>query len=491
VTSLDGALAWDFGTQSLIAQLFCGLVELSPQLDVMPDVAQSWEVLDGGARYVFHLRDDVTWSDGVPVTAGDFEYAWKRRLDPATGSPEANQLYVIRGARAFHRGQGVRDQVGVNAIDEGTLVVELERPTGYYLQLLATTDAFPVPRHAVEMHGESWTEPSKIVSNGPFRLESWQPGESLVLVRNPTYHGRFTGNLERVELTQSTDEITRVPLEMYEAGSLDCVGLWRVPMRERESFRQSHADEILFTPQLVTCYVLLFPAEPPLDDVRVRRALVLATDRDSLSDVVWGGTDVPATGGLVPQGMPGHSPGIGLPYDPKGARQLLAEAGYAGGRAFPPMVVFSARWYWEEALKNLQAQWLENLGVQTTWQIVDPVDYADWSRTPRREHPHLSLGGWNADYPDPDNFLRVTIEGLRRRWDNLAYERLIEEASRLTDQAERMALYRQADRMLIEEAVVMPITYGRLHLLVKPWVARYALSPMRNASYKDVILEPH
>ena len=158
-TRLDPAFADAQGSIELVQQLFSGLVALSPEMDVLPDVARTWKVLDGGCRYLFNLRDDVRWSDGVPVTARDFEYAWKRALDPATGSTVANLLYDVKGAQPFHRGEASDpDRVGVRALDNSTLEVELEGPTGYFLYLLANPVTLPVPRHVVEKLGEAWTE---------------------------------------------------------------------------------------------------------------------------------------------------------------------------------------------------------------------------------------------------------------------------------------------------------------------------------------------
>jgi ABC-type oligopeptide transport system substrate-binding subunit len=342
----------------------------------------------------------------------------------------------------------------------------------------------------VEAHGEAWTEPENMVTNGPFRLASWQPDESLVLVRNPTYHGRFTGNLERVELSLRQG-ICSEPLEMYEAGSLDVLLLGFVPLPEYERARKAHAGEIVSAPWLATNWVSLFPAGPPLDDVRVRRALVLAADRETLADVVLGGIEFPATGGFVPPGMPGHSPGIALPYDPELAQQLLAEAGYARGQGFPPVDAFFWSSWHEDYAAYLKTQWYENLGIEIRWERVDPTTRTREFQRGELERPHLFLSGWSADYPDPDNFLRLAIHSLRHSWDSNDYEQLIEEASRLKDQVERMVLYRQADRMIVEEAVVLPLTYGRQQVLVKPWVARYPLSAVGNVFWKDVVIEPH
>ncbi|MGB5932102.1 MAG: ABC transporter substrate-binding protein, partial [Anaerolineae bacterium] len=329
--TVDPSLAVDLASQIVIEQLFSGLVERSPEMSVVPDVARSWEVLDGGRKYVFHLRDDVHWSDGAQVTAGDFEYAWKRGLNPATGWSLAGLLYDVKGARAFHQGEvSDPDSVGVRALDDVNLEVELEGPTGYFLHLLAL--GYPLPRHIVEAHGASWTDLNNIVTNGPFRLTAWERGESMLLERNPAYHGRFTGNLQRVECSFLTGQPAEI-LQMYENNSLEILD--SLPPAEMDRARQRYAGEYVSGPFPSTNYIGFDVKRPPFDDPRVRRAFTLATDRGTLADVILRGFVFPTTGGFVPPGIPGHSPGIGLPYDPDQARRLLAEAGYQGGRGFP------------------------------------------------------------------------------------------------------------------------------------------------------------
>ena len=231
-------------------------------------------------------------------------------------------------------------------------------------------------------------------------------------------------------------------------------------------------------------------SRPPFDDPRLRQAFAHAVDRDSLADVVLRGYEFPATGGFVPPGMPGHSAGIGLPYDPERARRLLAEAGYPGGRGFPAvdwLVPLLPRDLDSES-QYLQAQWRENLGIEIAWETVEVPMFLDRLE---REPPHMSLLPWAADYPDPDNFLRVSPHRRYTRWRNEAYEGLVEEARRVMDQGERMRLYGEADRLLIEDAAIMPCIYGRWTLLVKPWVRKYPLSGIRWCFWKDVIIEPH
>jgi ABC-type oligopeptide transport system substrate-binding subunit/DNA-binding SARP family transcriptional activator len=489
VTTLDPTVSSDYHSTGGIDQLFSGLVEYGPDLEIVPNVAQRWEILEGGRTYVFHLRDDVRWSDGVPVTARDFEYAWKRVLTPAIGSPSASLMYDIKGARAFHQGQlSDPEQVGVRAHDQRTLVVELEEPTGYFLQLLTYNVTYPVPRHVVKAHADTWTQVDNIVTNGPFRLEAWQPDECMVLRRNPTYHGRFKGNLQRLELCFVNDPAER--LRMYESDSLDVLLLWQLLPAEIDRARQQHPGEYVSGPFLYTLFAIFDVSQPPFDDPRLRRALVMATDREVLADVVMRGTEFPATGGVIPPGMPGHSAEIGLAYDPNQACQLLAEAGYPPGEgpSFPVVDSLAPRSS-ETVSKYLQTQWREKLKVTTTWETLEWPEFVD-----RLDQalPHLCLNGWLADYPDPDNFLRVSRHAAHwSGWQNETYETLVKSARYVMDQDARIKLYRQADQILIEEAALMPLTYGRLHMLVKPWVRKFPLSPLKWWFFKDVIVEPH
>jgi len=484
-TTLDPALVPDEHTRCLMSHLFSGLVALSPELDVVPDVARAWEVSESGRRFVFHLRDDAVWSDGTSVLAGDFEYAWKRILDPSTGSPSAGFLCDVKGARAFHRGEGEREDVGVHARDPLTLIVELESPVGYFLQLLTHVACSPVPRHVAQDRGEGWTEHGVFVNNGPFQLEAWNQGVSLVLTRNPTYHGRFGGNLKRVKILPLMDWSAR--LAAYDAGDLDVLGMTYFPAEERERARQRHAGEYVSRPRLETCYLAFDTSRAPFDDARVRRAFAMATDRQALAGVVLRGCVSPATGGFVPPGMPGHSAGIGLAYDPQRARQLLAEAGYPAGRSFPPvdMLAFRAVQSWGDYLVS---QWREVLGVATQ---MDALPWAAFLDKLGREPPQILVLMWVADYPDPDNFLRVCRDRTWGGWQDATYDRLIGEARLVMTQEERMRRYRRADRVLVEDVPILPLTYEQDHLLVKPWVRYYPTSPTQSAYWKDAVIEPH
>jgi ABC-type oligopeptide transport system substrate-binding subunit len=272
---------------------------------------------------------------------------------------------------------------------------------------------------------------------------------------------------------------------MYEDGRLDVVDLTEF---DGAGIRQRHAGEYRRFPQLVTMYLQFDTSRPPFDDVRVRQAFVLATDREALVKAARPDC-FPATGGFVPPGMPGHLPDIGLPHDPARARQLLAEAGYPGGQGLP-VEACRVRTDQADLAETLGAQWQEKLNVTIGWQAVE------WQEILNRldeEVPQLLIMGWVADYPDPDNFLRARIDHIQQQsgWRNEVYSRLVGRAQRSLDQGERMRLYAEAERILVEEAPIMPIFHRSARLLVKPWVTRFPSTGLREWFFKDVDIRPH
>jgi len=476
--TLDPALTLDRPTSQLINLLFSGLVELGPDFDVEPDVAHSWKVLDGGKKYIFHLREDVRWSDGTPVTAEDFVYAWMRTLDPDNKISITAGLFDILGAREY-KFRKITDphEVEVRAVDPLTLEVELEGPTGFFPYLLTQPICHPVPKHIVAEYGDSWTNPENFVTNGPFTLESMVPGEPIILLRNPDYHGRFSGNLQRLELFLDSDHQDK--LVEYKADGLDVLRI----EPEIEHARHEHVGEYISGPSLYTSYLGFKLQRAPFDDPRVRQAFVMASNRQTLASVILEGCHAPASGGFVPPGLPGHSPDIGLPYDPETARQLLTQAGYPDGQDFPA-VLLQAHEGNRVMAKFLQEQWLNNLNVKVEIKVLD------WALFLKNlDSTHLLLSRWIADYPDPDNFLRVALSRRIGNWDQ-TYQNLVENARHITDQGERMKLYTQADQILVEKAAIMPLTYAKSHILVKPWVNKLVKSPLDYWSCKDAIIEP-
>ncbi len=486
--TLDPALAHDDTSAYIVAHLFSGLVRLSQDMDVVPELAYRWEMLDNGGKYRFYLRDDFAWSDGVPVTAEDFVYAWQRALNPAQPvDAGVAMLFDIKGARDYFHGLTTDPaDIGLQALGPYLLEVELDGPTSYFLQLLTQVKACPVPRHVVERFGPAWTLPENIVSNGPFFLEAWQPDSKILLGRNPRYPGDFGGNLQQVELRLIEDELVDKSLNLYAADELDVVALYS-SLTLAEQARQRHAAEYFTGPMLNVQFLGLNIRQTPLDDERVRRALAMSIDRERVSNFPLPGYHFPGTGGFIPPGMPEHSPDIGLPYDPEQARQLLAGAGFAGGQNFPVLTGLAPIWI-QVLAEQLSRNWRENLGITVTWQFEPWKEMLTQLTTSSTD---MFLIGWRVDYPDPDNLLRVSSHRAWAGWHNPAYVELIRQARRVADHARRVELYQQADKILIEDAAIVPLVYGRRHLLIKPWVSRLPTSAVDWHFWKDVVIKPH
>jgi ABC-type oligopeptide transport system substrate-binding subunit len=345
---------------------------------------------------------------------------------------------------------------------------------------------FAIPRHVVQAHGSQWATAGNIVTNGPFRLETWRPEERIILVRNSDYHGPVTGNVSRVELIQFDTWLPHEWLRSYEADACDICGADEEIIEE---VRQRHANEHVTMAVASTSCVLFNTEHPPFNDRRVRQAFVYAVDRATMTKVALRDVDSPATGGFVPPGLPGHSAGIGLPYDPERARQLLREAGYPAGRGFPTIEAHRlAAAFSSPDSQYLQKQWHDVLGINLQWTLVPK---GEWFVQRPQSAAHLIVDGWSADYSDPHTFLNVAVHLYVPWWRNADYEQLLDVARHMTDQAERIKVYRSAEQILMREAMIMPLTYGRYQMVVKPWIKRLPISPLGANYWKDVIIEPH
>jgi ABC-type oligopeptide transport system substrate-binding subunit len=362
--------------------------------------------------------------------------------------------------------------------------VRLERPTGYFLQLLAEAPLMPVPGHLVEAVGDTWGEPEHIITCGAFRLLRWESEGTCELGRDPSYHRRHRGNVDRILFANYAPSELDVA---YENDELDVALLIQVVPEELDRIRRRHAGDCFSTPAPGTIFTVINAARHPFDDSRVRRAFAKAIDNSRLANVVFRGQYAPATGGLVPPGMPAHSPGIGLPFNPVSARQELADAGYPGGGGFPVVHITTsdtpsvASW-----VQHVRSSLHESLGITTTWTRVPGVAL----HKELYEHtPDIWMEYWMADYSDPENFLGDTPWRHLGGWHHSEYERLVRGARHTIDPDARLSLYRRADRILAGEAAVVPNLYGRSHLLVKPWVRNPPLAgPPR---FKDVVILPH
>lgn len=487
--SLDPGKMGDDISSFIAAQVFEGLVSVDSEYNVLPAVAARWEMMDEGMRYIFHLREGLRWSDGETLTAADFEYAWKRNLALESHSPVSHLLYVIENARAYNEGK-IRDpgEVGVTALNDLTLEVRLEAPTAYLPHLLALSIAYPLPRWAVEGQVQPWTDPANIVSNGAFQLSQWKQGDRLLLRRNPLYRGRFPGNVDRVECPIINDY--QSAFEAYEDEALDVISMITADPGTVARANRLYGRELVFTPQPSTFYLVIRVDRLPFSDVRVRRAFIHAVDRHTLFNVISQGQYVPATGGFIPPGMPGHSSGIGQTYDPERARDLLAQAGYPGGRGFPVVSwIYCGGKASEPVVPFLRKAWGTNLGLDI---VAQNVEWKEFIERLEGDPASLTLTGWRADYQDPDYMLRVpfhSTEGINTpRWKNARFDSLVDKAAGVVDQNERIKLYQTADHILVaEQAAIMPLGYAQGRMLVKPWVALPHIQPAM-MPLKEVVL---
>jgi oligopeptide transport system substrate-binding protein len=390
-------------------------------------------------------------------------------------------LYTIKGAREFHRGlKADPDTVAARALGDFTLEVELVQPNSYFLQKLRDLAFLPIPRHCVAQHGPAWNEPGKLVSNGLFFVQDWQPGQSMRLRRNPHYHGEFPGNLEAVDIKLVPDTRSSEVLAMYTQGEVDVMDLGPETLPNRHHFPgeyiQQQANAIF--------YLGVNILRSPLDNRRVRRALGLAIDKQALTEQALRGWLAPATGGFIPPGIPGHSPEISLPYDPDQARRLLAQAGFPNERDFPILTLIIHHNN-RAAGEYLQRQWADVLKVEL--QIRTTKDLGALFKLAKETDLF-----WAGFYPfgmgDPEPFLGEGIfnHPFFSDWDHPGYNRALKEARQCQGQQQRLQFYQQADRILIDEAVVLPLGYLLEHWLAKPWVRNWDYLNLRR-----VILEPH
>ena len=335
------------------------------------------------------------------------------------------------------------------------------------------------PHVCRQCHGEVWSDVRHLVTNGPFILKEWQPGEKISLVRNLEYFGRFPGNLTQVEVYLDEEIQAWDQIAAFKDNQVDYLDLSPENFSARHQFTDMYQQVELSS----TLYLGFGPVESPFQDRRVRQAFGMTIDRGYLANVIYQGFNVPANGGFLPPGFPGHSPDIGLPYDPDLARTLLAGAGFPDGRGFPEIELQTQPGFLAIYPRYLQETWGTQLGIRVNiktlaWQ--DFVRHAD-------ESP-LYLLGWSADYPDPDSFMRVHIPWNAGHWLDERYDQLIEKATRISDQGERLRLYRQADRILMEEVALVPTVYGAQHYLIRPDVKVASPYLLR---LEEVVIEPH
>ncbi len=442
----------------LVDCLFEGLLRYDEKGDPVPGVAESWEISDDGARYTFTLREDARWSNGDPVTAQDFVRSWQRALDPLTAASYAYQLFYIKGAEAFSKGE-IQDfsQVGAKALDRRTLQVDLNAPTPFFLHLAAFPTLRPVHMPTVEKYGDDWIKPQNLVSNGPYNMTAWRLYDRIRLQRNPLYWDAENVFFETVDALAVDDPNTI--FNYYHDGLADlALDKSSIPVNligQLQDYEDFHA-----APFLGNYFLRFNVTNKPFDDPRVRLAFSLAVDREKIVKKITRLGEVPADS-LTPPGTAGYQPPDGPSYDPERAKALLAEAGFPGGTGFPSVTYLYNNKDIDKAIAvELQSMFKTVLGVNMTlnqqeWKVyLNSMNELDYD---------ISRSSWVGDYNDPNTFLDMFITGggnNRTGWANPEYDDLIARAARTSVTEERFDIFRDAEKMLVtDEAVIAPLYY--------------------------------
>jgi oligopeptide transport system substrate-binding protein len=457
----------------MLQNLFEGLV-LIDQRDgsLQMGLAEDMAVNEDQTEFTFTLRDGLTWSDGTPLNANDFEWSWKRVLDPETKSEYTTALYPLKNAVEIDAGEMSIDDLGVSATDEKTLVVTLAGPTPFFPLLAATWTYYPVPRHTVEAHGEAWVEAGNMVSNGPYVLTAWEHDQSMTLERNESYYGEAP-TITKGEFTLYADPVAQA-LVAFEADELDQAQVAGADL-DRVQNDPVLSELVQVFPRSGTEFIVCDTTNPPTDDVRVRQALSMAIERDPLANGVLKGEFAPAAV-MLPPDIPGYNPDSALAEDVAQAQQLLADAGYPGGEGFPELKLtyISTRTDRQKAAQYLQGAWKQTLGITITLDPLEEKAFQDWMNTLVDEPFNLSLNSWGSDWGDPANWHNQLFDSqadfYHSHWKNDEFDQLVREAVVMGDDEARIAQYQQAESLLNQDAALIPVWNLNRIYVVKPWV---------------------
>jgi oligopeptide transport system substrate-binding protein len=455
-------------------RVYSGLVSLDPRLNLTPDIAESWDISSDGMVYTFHLRTNAKFHDGRAVTAQDFIYSWERAANPETQSDTViTYLGDIVGVKEMNAGQA--DHIrGLNAIDDYTLQVTIDAPKPYFPMKLTYATAFVVDKANVES-GEQWYRTPN--GTGPYKLVEWISFERIVYERNMDFY-LGAPSIPYVVINMYSG----VGFRLYESGDIDITGL---PLYAADRFTDPNEpmhNEVVSGVNLCTSYVVFDVTKPPFDDVNIRKAFSMSFDRQKYLDIVLSGRGLPAIG-PYPPGLPGFNVNLeGLPYDPEGARKLLAESKYGGSGNMPP-IVFTDAGIGSDVGADVAAMvqmWQQNLGMTITVENLEPNYYLE--QIYAGNHGQLMSTGWCADYPDPENFADVLFHtGSAQntgKYSNPELDALLERARTEQDVTKRIAMYQQAEQMIVDDVPVMFTIHSLSYVLVKPYVKGYVFTPI-------------
>ena len=482
--TLDPALSGDFTSHQYIMQIFSGLVKFDINLQITGDIASNWDVSDEGFVYTFYLRQDVLFHDGKQVTAEDFKKSWERACNPATGSQTA-LLYLgdILGAGDVIDGN-TTEIAGVKIVDTYTLEVTLEESRNYFLYKLAYPTAFVVDVKTTL--GENWWLQT-VNGTGPFMLRGWDYGSRLELEKFDRYYGKIA-ELERVVYHLWAGD----PMDLYETGQIDVADIGEAYFDKVTDEKNTLSSELIISGVPSLTFIGFNFSSVPFDDPDIRKAFLMAIDMDRVIELVYRDTAIVANG-VIPHGIPGYDEAVeGFDFDPDAAKKLIAISSYGSVESLPP-ITLTAGGYGGLVSNDLQAivyQWQENLGVNVVIRQIEPNEYfynlAD-------EKDELFYFGWVADYPHPQNFLEVLFSSGSPtnigQYSNNEFDDLVTEAASESDWIASMQLYQQAEKILLDDSVLIPVCFSVDMTLVKPYVHGYIPNPLGAVALNEVSIE--
>lgn len=490
---LDPQLATNIAEGDLASALFEGLVAEDPvDLHPVPGTAESWEISPDQLTYTFHLRPNARWSDGTPVTASDFVRSWQRVLSPALAAPNADLLYLLQGAEAYHKGVA-RDfsKVGVTAVDPHTLKVLLEHPAPHFLSLLSLPAWMPVPVGVINAHGSivergnRWTRPGELVGNGPFTLKSWEANRRIVMEKSATYWDAAQVRLNAIHFYP----IDSIPAEerAFRSGQLHVT--YVLPLDKVRAYRRDAPQFLRTDPYLNTYFLRLNTRRPPFGDARVRQALARAIDRQALVEKILHGGQQAATT-ITPPGLPNYVPPPGVTADLAAARRLLTAAGFPDGRGLPPIeLLYNTSDNHRTLAEAIQEMWRRELGIDVRLVSQEFKVVLEERRAGRYQ---VLLSDWVGDYLDPATFLepwRSDSGNNHTGWSSPEYDSLLFAAARAATPADRAQAFQQAETLLIASAPIVPLYYNAHVFLVQPAVKGWNPTLLDHHPYKHVWLE--
>jgi oligopeptide transport system substrate-binding protein len=470
--TLDNSLSTGQQDDTIIGDLMVGLMTEDQHGRPIPGIATEWKTSPDGLTWNFKLRE-AQWSDGVPVTAEDAVFSWRRLLDPATASPYAYYLYLIKNAQSINAGKRPVDTLGIKAVGEHELEVQLERPAPYLLQMLMHAATHPLPRHVVTAKGKDWTRPGNHVGNGAFVLKEWVPNGHLLLEKNPRFYDAANVALERVYV-YPTDDFSAA-LQRMRAGELDLQD--RTPV-QRIDWIKANLPQLRHPVSVFTVeFIYINVRRPPFQDIRVREALNLAINREAIAQRIRRVGDVPAYS-LVPPNI-ANFPHINsfafkaMPYAARiaRARALMQAAGFSETKrlnttflirstAPGPYRAVAA------AIQQMMAQIHINLSIVA-------MDFAVWLAQTQSHNFDLAEGGWGADFDDAATFLELLQTGGGNNdgeYSNMAFDAMLASAQQDRDLVSRGQKLAGAEDIILKDHAIVPLFFWVDPNMVWPYV---------------------